>query len=255
MAASNSAPQPLQFGTAEIGALAHLYRGEMYRSKVWRTRLDATTNWAVVTTGIALSVTFASPGASVLPVVLVSLLVAVFLILEGRRYRFFDIWRTRVRVMEINFFGPLLRGEGVRVENHWNEILADDYDDVRFHISSLEAIGRRFRRNYCWIFAVQVVSFWGKIAIHPTPLTSLDELWERTAVGPVPGYIVLGFGTVFYAGLVALGVLTLAAQRAVGRAHRVKEEEDRIQTFAASTDHSLPDRRRTSDLASDDPTR
>jgi uncharacterized membrane protein len=38
--------------------LAHLYRGEMYRSKVWRTRLDATTNWAVATTGIALSVAF-----------------------------------------------------------------------------------------------------------------------------------------------------------------------------------------------------
>ena len=46
------------FGVAEIGALAHLYRGELYRSTVWRTRLDATTNWAVVTTGIALSITF-----------------------------------------------------------------------------------------------------------------------------------------------------------------------------------------------------
>jgi uncharacterized membrane protein len=45
------------FGTAEIGALAHLYRGELYRSTVWRTRLDATTNWAVVSTGIALSLT------------------------------------------------------------------------------------------------------------------------------------------------------------------------------------------------------
>ena len=39
---------------AEIGALAHLLRGEMYRSTVWRTRLDTTTNWSVVTTGIAL---------------------------------------------------------------------------------------------------------------------------------------------------------------------------------------------------------
>ena len=41
---------------------AHLYGGEMYRSKVWRTRLDATTNWAVATTGIALSVAFSMPG-------------------------------------------------------------------------------------------------------------------------------------------------------------------------------------------------
>ena len=27
------------FGPAELGALAHLYRGEVYRSTVWRTRL------------------------------------------------------------------------------------------------------------------------------------------------------------------------------------------------------------------------
>ena len=31
---------PHEFTTAEIGALAHLYRGEVYRSTSWRTRLD-----------------------------------------------------------------------------------------------------------------------------------------------------------------------------------------------------------------------
>ena len=33
-----------EFTAAEIGALAHLYRGEVYRSTVWRTRLDSSTN-------------------------------------------------------------------------------------------------------------------------------------------------------------------------------------------------------------------
>lgn len=47
--------------TAEIGALAHLYRAEIYRSTIWRTRLDTTTNWSVVTLGVALSITFSSP--------------------------------------------------------------------------------------------------------------------------------------------------------------------------------------------------
>ena len=76
----------LEFSAAEIGALAHLYRGEVYRSTVWRTRLDSTTNWAVVTTGIALSATFSSAEASPLPLVLVGLIVSVFLLLEARRY-------------------------------------------------------------------------------------------------------------------------------------------------------------------------
>ena len=39
-------------GSKEVGALAHLYRAEVYRSTVWRQRLDQTTNWAVISTGI-----------------------------------------------------------------------------------------------------------------------------------------------------------------------------------------------------------
>ena len=225
-----------QFGAAEIGALAHLYRGEMYRSKIWRTRLDATTNWAVVTTGIAMSVTFSRADASVLPVVLVSLLVAVFLIFEGRRYRYFDIWRTRVRIMEVSFFGPILRGQGVRTESGWNQVLADEYAGLFFHISFLEAAGRRLRRNYCWIFGVQIVSFWGKISIHPTPIASLDQLWQRASVGPLPGQAVLAIGGLFYLGLLALGVLTLRGQRAVGRAHRAAELDARLAALAR-TEH------------------
>ena len=50
-----------QFDMSELGALAHLYRGEVYRSTIWRTRLDQTTNWAVVTTGLAMSLTFSGP--------------------------------------------------------------------------------------------------------------------------------------------------------------------------------------------------
>src|SRR6516162_6713602 len=72
--------QKPEFSAAEIGALAHLYRGEVYRSTAWRTRLDSTTNWAVVTTGIALSATFSSAEASPLPMVLVGLIVSVFLL-------------------------------------------------------------------------------------------------------------------------------------------------------------------------------
>lgn len=236
MAVTGTSVHQPPFSAADIGALAHLYRGEMYRSKIWRTRLDATTNWAVVTTGIALSVTFSSANASVLPVVLVSLLVSVFLIFEARRYRFFDVWRTRVRVMETSFFGPILLGQGVRTGNQWNEILADDYQGLRFHIGLLEAVGRRLRRNYSWIFAVQVVSYWGKIAIHPTPIESLDELWSRAAVGPLDGQMVLLIGAAFYLSLIAVGVLTLRGQRAAGRVRRASGAEDRIRLLAA-TEH------------------
>jgi hypothetical protein len=85
--------KPRQLDAAEIGAIAHLYRGEVYRSTIWRTRLDTTTNWSVVTLGVALSISYAAPGASPLPLVLVGVLVIFFLVIEARRYRYFNVWR------------------------------------------------------------------------------------------------------------------------------------------------------------------
>jgi uncharacterized membrane protein len=43
----------------------------VYRSTVWRVRFDTTTNWAVVTTGIAFSASFSAASASPLPLALV----------------------------------------------------------------------------------------------------------------------------------------------------------------------------------------
>jgi len=161
--------QKLEFSAAEIGALAHLYRGEVYRSTAWRTRLDSTTNWAVVTTGIALSATFSSAEASPLPMVLVGLIVL---------------------------------GAG------WAQLLAKDYCDPRYHISFARAIGRRLRRTYAWIFVIQAVAYYGKLAIHPTPLATLADLWERAAIGPIPGGLVVVAGVLFHGAWAVLALVT-----------------------------------------------
>ena len=137
----------LEFSAAEIGALAHLYRGEVYRSTVWRTRLDSTTNWAVVTTGVALSATFSSAEASPLSMVLVGIIVSVFLLFEARRYRYFTVRRARARLLETDFYVPIIRGEGVQLGSGWAELLAKDYCDPRYHISFARAIGRRLLRT------------------------------------------------------------------------------------------------------------
>ncbi len=221
------------FGPSEVGALAHLYRGEMYRSKIWRTRFDSTTNWAVVTTGIALSATFSSKEASPLPLALVGLLVVVFLIFEARRYRYFDVWRVRVRVMETQFFGPILRGQGLRVDNGWNQALADDYEGLHFHISFAEAAGRRLRRNYSWILAIQAVAYYGKLFIHPLPLLSMGQLWERASIGPIPGQLVVLAGIVFHASWVAFAIVTLRNQQATGRVLPPVRGGDRVCEYAS----------------------
>jgi uncharacterized membrane protein len=212
-------PTPLsahrrEFTAAEIGALAHLYRGEVYRSTVWRTRLDSSTNWAVVTTGIALSATYASAEASPLPLVLVGLLVTVFLLFEARRYRYFNVWRARARLLETDFYAPMLRGEDVAPDAAWTELLAGDYRKPSYHISFARAIGRRLRRTYGWIFAIQAIAYYGKLAIHPVPLTALSEVWERAAIGPIPGTLVVLAGVIFHTSWAVFAYATWRVERA-----------------------------------------
>jgi len=223
---------PSPFDAAEMAALSHLYRGELYRSTVWRTRLDATTNWAVVTTGLALSMTFSTETASPLPLVLVGLLVAVFLVLEARRYRFFDFWRLRAHVLEVHFFGPILIGQGPRVDNGWNKILHYDYRHPNLHITMLEAIGRRLRRNYGWIFAIQATSYLGKLLIHPVPIASLQDLWGRAAIGPLPGQLVLLGGLVFHGTWIAAAILTYRSRRGADRVRPPTPDSDRMLKLA-----------------------
>ena len=221
-----------RFNAAEIGALAHLYRAEVYRSTVWRTRLDATTNWAVVTTGIALSVTFATAEASPLPMLLAGLLVFMFLGFEARRYRDFDVWRVRARVLETQLYAPMLLGQGPR-DNGWHRLLAEDYRFPRPHVGYAEAVGFRLRRNYTWLLVIQAIAYYGKLAVHPTPIASLAELWARAAVGPIPGGLVVLTGVLFHAGLAVVALLTLRLQNRRRWLLRAGRSPDAIRDLVA----------------------
>jgi uncharacterized membrane protein len=91
---------PAEFNTAMI----HFYRGEVQRSNTWRNRLDTTTNWAVLTAGATLSFAFSSSNNPHFVIPINSLLVAIFLLMEARRYRYYEIWSSRVRVLETGYF-------------------------------------------------------------------------------------------------------------------------------------------------------
>lgn len=202
---------------AEIGAVAHLYRGEVYRSTIWRTRLDNTTNWAVVTLGVALSISFASPDASPLPLVLVGVLIVFFLMLEARRYRYFNVWRARARWMETHFYAPLLYDGDLHMEENWQKVLADDYMRPRYHVSMPIAVGRRVRRSYLWILLIQTMAFAGKITVHPTPVNDLEHAFRRADVGPLPGEAVIALGILYILSALAISLWSQRVDRR--RAH------------------------------------
>ncbi len=202
-----------EFDPGQMGILAHLYRGEVYRSTVWRTRLDNTTNWAVVTTGIALSATFSSREASPLPMVLVGLLVTGFLLLEARRYRYFYVWRIRARVLETKLFASVLTHDGPTRREEWCRALAEDYLRPRFAISFRTAVGRRLRSNYGWLLLVQAVCYYGKLAIHPYAMTDISQVFSRAAIGFIPGEVVVLCGVLFHGAWITLALTTYLEDR------------------------------------------
>ncbi len=210
-----------QFNAAEIGAIAHLYRGEVYRSTVWRTRLDNTTNWAVAGLGLALSISFSRSEASALPIVLMGILITVFLIFEARRYRYFNVWRARARWLETNFYAPMLSGEGCPAARGWEEVLAHDYCEPKHHISMACAIGRRLRRTYAYVLTIQALAYLGKIIIHPTPVTGFGEFVHRATIGPIPGEVILTAGVLFNATWIVFAVVTYLNDRSKHGVRRV----------------------------------
>src|SRR4051812_44935382 len=191
--------QPAEFSTA----LVHFYRGEIQRSNVWRTRLDTTTNWAVSTAGATLSFAFSSARNPHFAIPINSFLVSIFLFMEARRYRYYEVWANRVRVLETGYFAPMLSHRTIPPDKEWAERISADLISPHFTISEWEAVGRRLRSNYLWIFILLALSWTLKIYIHPAPIPVTTEaerklfwdvVFQRATVGLAPGWLVVLVG-------------------------------------------------------------
>src|SRR2546426_9046985 len=90
-----------------INAMVHFYRGEMHRSLVWRTRLDTTTNWAVLTVAGLTSFAFSEPSHSHFILILGNLLTPAFPCFKARAYPHFSAYRARGRKIQEDFFIPI----------------------------------------------------------------------------------------------------------------------------------------------------
>jgi len=185
-----------------INVMVHFYRGEIHRSVAWRQRLDATTNWAVLTTAGMLSFAFhnAEPSTHII-LLLTSLVILAYLVIEARRYRYFEVYRARVRMLEENFLLPVITRQLESPMRSWREMVAGDLDRPKYKTTMLEAMGFRLRRNYVLIFGIILGGWLVKLTIHPTFVASWGQFWSRMAVGPFAPWAVAGAGLLFYAGL------------------------------------------------------
>lgn len=203
--------RPSEFSTAMV----HFFRAEVQRANVWRQRLDTTTNWAVVATGAAISFAFSQATASHSVIILNIMLITLFLYIEARRYRYYELWSYRVRLMETDFFATMLVPP-FHPSPDWAESLAENLLHPHFPISLWEALGRRFRRNYAWIYVILDLAWTVKVGLAPVPVSSWAEFVTRAAIGGAPGWLVLAVGIGFNGLLLLIGVVTAGLQRASG---------------------------------------
>ena len=129
-----------------ITVLAHYYRGEIARMISWRDRLDRTTNWAIGALAAMLSISLASDEAHHSVLLFAMLLIYVLLVIEARRYRFFHVYRARVRLIEREYFAPLFEPDA-SVQRIGLAALGDDLREPRFSVSLLQAMSRRSVRS------------------------------------------------------------------------------------------------------------
>ncbi len=183
-----------------LSVMVHFYRAEVARSTIWRQRLDATTNWAVLTSAGMMSLAFHSPSSrSHLLLLLSNFIILAYLSIEARRYRYFEVYRARVRMLEENFITPIITRELESPMREWRNAVAQDLDRPKYKTTLLQALGFRLRRNYVFIFSILLGAWLVKLGIYPSVATSFGEFWGRMAVGPIPSFVIFAIGTSFYA--------------------------------------------------------
>lgn len=180
-------------------AMAHLYRGEIHRMKLWRERLDRTTNWAVIVMAAIITWAFSSPDNPHYILLIGVATLSVFLVIEARRYRGYEIWRSRVRTLQENVWAYGLDPSAGVVDPKWRKKLSEDYRTPTLKISAEEAIAHRLRRVYLPLFGILLAAWLVRItAFSPEP-------WlESAAVGMIPGAFVLAVVVLFYLGGIVL---------------------------------------------------
>lgn len=194
--------------TELVTMIAHFHRAEMGRMTSWRDRIDRTSNWAITVVAAMLSVTLSTPKAHHGVLFFAMLLVFLLLRIEARRYRFFDVYRSRVRQIERYYFAQVFSPVKDFSAN-WQEILGETLRQPRFRISYADAFSRRLRRNYSSMFGILFLAWVLKIS---TPglqedesahdfVQSFHEVLSNASLGPLPGVVIVAGVALFYGGL------------------------------------------------------
>lgn len=204
-----------------LTVMSHFYRATVGRATTWRDRLDRTVNWSVIVVASLLTWAFSTRENPHGLLLVGMVVVVIFLTIEARRYRRYDVWRYKVRVLEENLFANALEPSGVE-DQAWRRRLALELREPVYKVPFREALARRLRRAYLALLSILLLAWIVRLTMLTEPPASMIDaahIWE------VPGIVVVGTVAAFYLGLVALALWPMP-RRAKGE---VQEPDDRSE--------------------------
>lgn len=192
-------PPPDVTSSAYVSTMTHFYRGELGRIMEWRRRFDATANWAIIGTGSLFAFAVRNPDMLNETMLINLSILGFFAFLEARRYRFYDAFRARVRMLEVHFITPALIGGDRRpLEGTWRQNLVEDLITPSFKCSFAFALGRRFRHIYGALHLFVLVG-WG--ALVSLDANSFADWVSRFGIGSLSGWLVVTLVLLYVASL------------------------------------------------------
>ena len=180
--------------------MAHAYRGEIDRVGTWRQRLDQTTTWAVTVLAAILTVAFSSAENPHYILLVGIVVLTIFLGIEARRYRDYDLFRSRVRLLQENLFANALDPSDGVESNDWRVELSRDYREPTLKVSIGEALANRLKRVYLALLGVLLVAWVFRISA----FTSRQDWLTTAGIGRLPGIGVVAVVGLYYVALLAV---------------------------------------------------
>jgi len=150
--------------------LTHFYRGELGRMMIWRERLDRTTNWAIIAVVAIVSYEWTNEDFMHIALLLGNAVLYLLLMIEARRYMFYDAYRARVRMLETHWILPHLGQVEMPNDTEWRSVLSNDLAVPSMKITIWEALSRRLSRNYIWLFLILFAGWSLKVMISDVSL-------------------------------------------------------------------------------------
>jgi uncharacterized membrane protein len=152
------------------------------------------------------------------------LIILLMLYVEARRYRFYDVYRMRIRQFERHYFGQFFQADPQGGPEPWLGMLAQDLRHPKFRITLALALRRRLRRNYVWMFLILLLAWLVKIGspdlqagVPLDPTRSIETMIDHASLGSLSGWVVSAAVIIFYT---ALGVAGLRGKdRGIDEVH------------------------------------